>query len=95
MEFTKEKQFELKLISIPQTNDFEVFERNRERADRLNLEHCPCCGKPITNPKYFFNSAFGGCAYLACDKTEYSDCWVMGVGSECRKKFPKGYVFKQ
>lgn len=25
---------------------------------------------------------------------QYSDTWIMGVGSECRKKFPQGYVFK-
>jgi hypothetical protein len=34
-------------------------------------------------------------AYPSNDKTEYNDAWVMGVGTECQKKFPKGYIFKQ
>jgi hypothetical protein len=81
------------IIDIPQIPNYDMFERNQERAYSLNLNHCPCCGKAITNPKYFINSIYGGCAYPASDKTDYRDSWVMGVGSECRKKFPTGYVF--
>ena len=92
--FTEEKEKELKLIDIPRTINDISFERNRERSDGLDLPHCPCCGRPIQNPKYFFNSAFGGSAYLSIDKTEYDDCWIMGVGPECMKKFPVGYIFE-
>ena len=91
--FTEEKEKELKLIEIPRTISDERFERNREKADGEGLEHCPCCGRAIHNPTYFFNSAFGGMAYLKHDRTEYIDCWIMGVGPECRKKFPDGYVY--
>ena len=83
------------IIQIPRISNSEMFDRNRERADELNLNHCPCCGKKITNPKYFINSIFGGAAYLAVDKNEYADAWVMGVGSECRKRFPAGYVMTE
>mgnify|MGYP006275629589 CR=1 FL=1 len=81
------------IIDIPTIENFEMFERNQERAYAMNLEHCPCCGKAITNPKYFINSIYGGCAYPSIDQTAYSDAWVMAIGSECRKKFPVGYVF--
>lgn len=81
------------IIEIPTIDNYDMFQRNQERAYSLNLDHCPCCGKAITNPKYFINSIYGGSAYPANDKTDYSDVWVMGVGSECRKRFPTGYVF--
>ena len=91
---TTEKQ-PTNIIQIPRISNSEMFDRNRERADDLNLNHCPCCGKKITNPKYFINSIFGSDAYLATDKNEYPDAWVMGVGSECRKRFPAGYVMTE
>jgi hypothetical protein len=81
------------IIDIPQIENYDLFERNREKADDLGEQHCPCCGKVLLNPKFFINSIWGGQAYPASDKNEYSDAWVMGVGSECRKKFPEGYIF--
>ena len=81
------------IIDIPQIENYKMFESNRDKADSLNLDHCPCCGKAISNPKFFFNSIWGGSAYPASDKTQYADAWVMGVGAECRKKFPQGYIF--
>lgn len=81
------------LFPIPTIDDSERMERNIERASSKELDSCPCCGLAIKNPKYFINSAYGGSAYPADDKNEYADTWVMGVGSECQKKFPKGYVF--
>lgn len=83
------------IISIPTIDDSDKFDANRERAEEKNLNHCPCCGKAITNPQYFINSIWGGSAYPASDKKDYQDAWVMGVGSECQKRFPAGYVFKQ
>lgn len=82
------------IIDIPMLNTQEQFDKNRDKADKNNNDHCPCCGKQITNPKYFLNSIYGGSMYLASDKNEYNDAWVMGVGSECRKKIPKEYVFE-
>lgn len=81
------------IINIPQIENYDLFERNRDKAYDLNENHCPRCGKMITNPKYFINSIYGGMMYPALDKNEYADAWVMGIGSECRKKFPEGYVF--
>jgi hypothetical protein len=81
------------IIDIPTIDNWDMFETNRNNADAKHLEHCPCCGRAIPNAKYFINSIWGGCAYPSIDKTEYSDAWVMGVGTECRKKFPEGYVF--
>jgi hypothetical protein len=81
------------IIDIPVISNDDMFERNREKADSNNLDHCPCCGRAITNPKFFINSIWGGNAYPANDKKEYADAWIMGVGSECQKKFPSGYVF--
>jgi hypothetical protein len=95
MKFTEEKEKELKMIDIPRISNHDFFEKNREKADDLGFDHCPCCGRPIPNPKFFFNSAFGGSAYLSSDRNEYDDCWVMGVGPECMKKFPKGYIFEK
>lgn len=83
------------IIDIPTLNDYEQFERNREKADSNNNEHCPCCGKEIKNPKFFINSIYGGCMYPKFDKTQYADAWVMGIGSECRKKLPKEYIMTQ
>jgi hypothetical protein len=70
-----------------------MFDKNQERAYSEGFESCPCCGKAIKNPTYFFNSIYGGDAYPANDKNIYNDAWVMGVGTECRKKFPEGYIF--
>ena len=81
------------IIDIPVIDNMDIFERNQEKAYEKNLEHCPCCGKSITNPKYFINSIYGSQAYPSIDKAKYTDAWVMGVGSECQKKFPKGYVY--
>lgn len=93
--FTKELEKELQMIDIPRILSFDLFESNLEKAQTQGLDSCPCCGKAIKNARYFINSAFGGCAYLSKDKNEYDDCWVMAVGSECRKKFPEGYVFEK
>jgi len=82
------------IIDIPTIENLDMFERNRDNADDKKLDHCPCCGKAIPNAKFFINSIYGGCAYPSIDKTEYADAWVMGVGTECQKKFPKGYVYK-
>jgi hypothetical protein len=81
------------IILIPRISNDDMFERNRDKADEQNFEHCPCCGRAIKNPTYFINSIYGGSAYPSDDKTEYNDAWIMGVGTECQKKFPKGYVF--
>ncbi len=81
------------IIDIPRIANYDMFERNRDRAEEQNFDHCPCCGRAIKNPTYFINSIYGGCAYPSDDKNQYSDAWVMGVGTECQKKFPQGYVF--
>jgi hypothetical protein len=81
------------IILIPRISNYDMFEANRDRAEEQNFEHCPCCGRAIKNPTYFINSIYGGSAYPSDDKTEYNDAWIMGVGTECQKKFPKGYVF--
>jgi len=83
------------IIQIPTFNSFEQFDRNREKADSNNNEHCPCCGKEIKNPKFFINSIYGGAMYPKTDKNEYADAWIMGVGSECRKKLPIEFVMTQ
>ena len=83
------------IIDIPTLNSQEQFDRNRDKADFNGNEHCPCCGKEIKNPKFFINSIYGGAMYPKYDKNEYADAWVMGVGSECRKKLPKEYVMTQ
>jgi len=80
------------IIDIPTLNTMEQFEKNRCKADVNGNEHCPCCGKEIKNPKYFINSIYGGAMYPKNDKNQYGDAWVMGVGSECRKKLPIEYV---
>ncbi len=82
------------IIEIPRIGNYAMFERQQEKAYEEGLDHCPCCGKAIKNPTYYFNSIYGGAAYPANDKNQYPDAWVMGVGSECMKKFPKGYIFK-
>lgn len=92
MKFTKELEKELKLIDIPQI-DYDRYEANKERAWEQDFEACPCCGKAIKNEKYFIRTAFGGSAYLAHDDNDYDDTWAMPIGTECRKKFPEGYVF--
>jgi hypothetical protein len=81
------------IIEIPQISNYDMFEKNRDNAYSRNLNHCPCCGRAIQSPKFFFNSIWGANAYPANDKIEYADAWVMGVGPECQKKFPKGYIF--
>lgn len=83
-------------IPIPKIDDWNKFQRNMEHADNLELDHCPCCGKVLRNPVWFFNSIYGGNAYPANGPAPDSikDAWVMGVGSECRKRFPAGYVFQ-
>jgi len=83
------------IIQIPTIENWEMFERNQEKAYSKNLEHCPCCGKGITSSNYFINSIYGGEAYPSEDKNQYEGAWEMAVGSECRKKFPEGYVFKK
>jgi len=82
------------IIDIPMIDNTDLYYSNRDRADSMNMEHCPCCGKVLKEPKYGINSIYGAGMYKADDKEVYSDAWVMGVGSECRKKFPEGYVFK-
>jgi hypothetical protein len=82
------------IIDIPRIANNKMFDRNRDLADNKRLDHCPCCGRAIPNAKFFINSIYGGCAYPSIDKTKYDDAWVMGVGTECQKKFPEGYVYK-
>ena len=82
------------IIDIPTISNYDMFERNRDNADSKKLDHCPCCGKAIPHAKFYINSIFGGNAYPSSDKNEYANAWVMGVGTECRKKFPEGYVFE-
>ncbi len=82
------------IIDFPVIDNYEMFEANREKADEQNLEHCPFCGKAIKNPKYFIRSIWGGSMYPANDLNEYNDSWIICVGSECRKKLPKDYVFQ-
>lgn len=83
------------IIDIPQISNRNAFEKNQERAYEEGFEHCPVCGRAIRNPKYFFHSIYGGCAYPASDNNKYNDAWEMGVGSECMKQFPKGYVYEK
>jgi hypothetical protein len=83
------------IINIPILNDWDQFDKNREKADRNNNEHCPCCGKEIKNPKFFINSIYGAAMYPKTDKNQYRDAWVMGVGSECRKKIPADYIMTE
>jgi hypothetical protein len=83
------------IIDIPQIADYSKFENARDKASENGYEHCPCCGKAIKNPSFFINSIYGGCAYPKADKIEYDDAWIMGVGTECRKKFPVEYVMTQ
>jgi hypothetical protein len=90
---TTEKIKPNNIIDIPVIENYDLFERNRDKADAKNQDHCPCCGKAITNPRFFINSIYGGSAYPSDDQTIYDDAWVMGVGSECQKKFPEGYVY--
>lgn len=85
----------LGIIEIPRIDDYDKFESNRDKANENRNEHCPCCGKEIKNPKYFINSIYGGDMYPKQDKKEYNDAWVMGVGSECRKKLPIEYVMTE
>jgi hypothetical protein len=85
----------LNIINIPTFNSMEQFEINREKADMNGNEHCPCCGKEIKNPKFFVNSIYGGCMYPKFDKNQYNDAWVVGIGSECRKKLPVEYVMTE
>ncbi len=85
----------LNIIDIPTFNSLEQFERNREKADMKGNEHCPCCGKEIKNAKFFVNSIYGGCMYPKFDKNQYADAWVVGIGSECRKKLPIEYVMTE
>ncbi len=84
-----------KIVEIPTLNSFEQFEKNRNKADMLGEEHCPCCGKVLLNPKYFVQSIYGGCMYPKNDKTFYNDAWIVGIGSECRKQIPKEYLMTQ
>ena len=84
-----------KIVDIPTLNSFEQFEKNRNKADMLGEEHCPCCGKVLLNAKYFVQSIYGGCMYPKDDKTFYKDAWVVGIGSECRKQIPTEYLMTQ
>jgi len=83
------------IIEIPTISNLDLFYSNQDRANEKNLDSCPCCGKAIKSSNYFINSIWGGSAYPATDKTEYDDAWQMAVGSECKNKFPEGYVFKK
>ena len=75
------------------TTDWDIIDARRDKANEMDLLSCPCCGKGIKNEKYFINSAFGGSAYIPINEDYLADTWEMAVGSECRKLFPKGYVF--
>lgn len=92
---TTQNQKPENVIDIPTLNDWKTFEKNREKAYSNGNEHCPCCGKEIKNPKYFINSIYGSDMYPKHDKREYPNAWVMGVGSECRKKLPIDYVMTE
>ena len=92
VKFTKEHEEKLKMISIPTIENLERMEKNEERAEDDGLVACPCCGKGIKNERFFIRSVFGGSAYLKSDATFFRDAWPMAVGSECRKKFPAGYI---
>jgi len=96
VQLTKEIEDSLKMISIPQTVSDEMYNRNRDKCDRDNLEPCPCCGKGIKeeNRKFYIHSAFGGSMYIPIDETEYPDTWIMYVGSTCAKKINSEYIFK-
>lgn len=83
-------------IDIPRIDNDDLYERNEARAYEEGFEHCPCCGRAIKNPKYFFNSIWGSSAYPASGPhvEAVKDAWVMGVGPECAKRFPSGYVYE-
>lgn len=80
------------VISIPESK----VRKDDGGFSSAKYETCPCCGKEMKNPKYGFNSIYGGEAYPqnGPDPETIEDAWVMTVGSECRKLFPAGYVFK-
>lgn len=91
----------LHLINIPQIDDDKRYRRNEENAYKNGFDACPCCGRAIKNPQYFFHSAFGGMAYIPSTGLgtehdgQYPDTWIMGIGTECRKKLPSVYIFKR
>lgn len=68
-----------------------------------NGDNCECCMKPIKNTKveYFFHACTDWEA-MPNDATEeqieeagLESQGCFPVGSECAKKFPKGYIFKK
>lgn len=79
-------------ISIPNIANYEMRERNIENAYAKDMDHCPVCGKAISNPQFFIKSIYGGSMYPKTDMTNYDDAWIMGIGSECRKKIPSEYI---
>lgn len=95
IEITKDLEREMGVIEIPTISNYDRFEREQENAWANGLERCPCCGKGIKNGKYYINTCWGGSAFKAeYEVNKYSDSWAMQVGSECRKKFPEGYVWE-
>lgn len=90
--FTEEKEKELKLIEIPRTISDERFERNREKADGEGLEHCPCCGRAIHNPTYFFNSAFGGMAWVLDLNVGKNSPMVMSIREKNLMIYPNSII---
>lgn len=91
---TKDIESQLKFIDIPKVVNDDVYDKNIINADRLNLDFCACCGKALATSKYYFNSAFGGFAYIPLDDTVYDDTWIMWIGASCKNKLPKEYIFK-
>jgi len=83
------------IIDIPTIANYAMKERNQDKAYDEGLTPCPCCGRGIKddNKKFFIHSIYGAATYPASDNNQYADAWDMAVGSECAKKFPKGYVF--
>lgn len=93
IQITPEIKQQIKLIDIP-TIEWSKLVSNRDKAEEAHAEHiCPCCGRELTNLRYYINSAYGGCVYIPIDESVYADTWQMFVGPECMKKFPAGYVF--
>jgi len=91
---TDQEEDQYGMIDIPDPRNEDRYESAKNKAEQGGFEFCPCCGKAISTSNLYIFSAYGGCAYKYDNKALYSDCWLMPIGSECAKRFPKGYIFE-
>ena len=54
---------------------------------------CPCCGKDIENEKYFIHYLTNGNIINTDEDQGDDDQGSFPIGSVCRKKFPKDFIF--